>query len=93
MSDAYTGRVTDIHRVPPTGTPSASELRDEVLRPILTIHGLALSDRERVQQLIADVDRATLQFNLEPTGAQIDVYVERMQKVLGEARMIMAKYA
>jgi len=40
-----------------------SEVRDEVLRPMLSIHGLALSDRERIEQLIANVDKAA---HLEP---------------------------
>ncbi len=85
--------MTDIHRVPPVSAPKPGELSDELLRPLLQIHGPLLTDREYVEQLIHDCDRAADRFPTDPTAAQIDVYIERAQKVLEQARMIVAKYA
>lgn len=81
----------DTHRVAPIGTPDPIELSD-MLRSVLLIHGLALSDRERVQQLIEDTERAG-GLGVDPSAAAIDVYVERMQRVLQQADEIVAKYA
>lgn len=85
--------MSDVHRRAPVDAPSPRELVDYVLRPVLRIRGMALSDRQELEGLVAECERAADTFPDDPDAAFLDVYIGRVQKVLRRAGVIAEKYS
>lgn len=86
--------MADTHPVPPSGTLSAADIAEGVLRPILSIRGLTRADAELVERLLDETQRSAAQFDpWPPAGPQLDLFIERMQRILSAASEVMSKYS
>ncbi len=64
----------------------------EQLRPLLLIRGMTLTDRDELENLIREADRAVKGFNPNDT-ARVELYIERSRRVLQRAAYIVSKYS
>lgn len=85
--------MSDVHRRAPVDAPTPQELVDHVLKPILCIRGMALSDRRELEGLVAECERSADTFPDDPDAAFLDVYIGRVQRVLRRAGIIAEKYS
>lgn len=70
------------------------DVSEQVLRPMLGIRGLSVADRGEIERLVREADRAREGFDSgEPTGARADLYIDRVQHLLRQAQVVIARYA